>query len=179
MSEPFLGQIEAFPFGFVPNGWAACDGSLLAINANAALFALLGTTYGGNGTTNFALPDLRGRVGMGVGAGAGLPPATLGVKSGEEGHTLSQNELPLHFHNVVAGNNGTAGGTNIPGPTVRPGSARSTGSGTPAVPVYSTSAPTLLMTPVGPAGNTAHENRMPFLAITYCIAMNGIFPSRN
>ncbi len=179
MSEPFLGQIEAFPFGFVPNGWAACDGSLLAINSHTALFSLLGTSYGGNGTTNFALPDLRGRVGLGVGAGAGLPPATLGQQSGEESHNLSQNELPTHFHNVVAGNNGATGGTNIPGPAARPGSAHATGSGTPAVPVYSTKAPTVLMAPVGPAGSASHENRMPFLSVSYCIAMVGIFPSRN
>ena len=179
MAQPYVGEIRMFAGNFAPAGWMFCEGQLLPISENVTLFQLIGTTYGGNGTTNFALPDLRGRVGLGVGAGAGLPPATLGQQSGEESHTLSQNELPTHFHNVVAGNNGATGGTNIPGPAARPGSAHATGSGTPAVPVYSTKAPTVLMAPVGPAGSASHENRMPFLSVSYCIAMVGIFPSRN
>src|ERR1700744_6341396 len=101
MAEPFIGQIEAFAFSFAPKGWAQCAGQLLPINQNTALFSLLGTSYGGNGTTNFALPDLRGRIPISMGGGH-----TLGARGGEEAHTINVSELPAHVHQFVASNAG-------------------------------------------------------------------------
>ena len=177
MSTPFLSMIEAFAFGFAPKGWALCAGQLLPINQNQALFALLGTTYGGDGRVTFALPNLRGRIAVGVGNGF-----TLGQADGEEAHTLAVAELPQHFHPVNAVVNGAVGGTNVPGSTEFLASARTSQSGSPAVPLYSSSAPSqgLSATAVGGAGGgQPHENRMPFLALNYCIALQGIFPSQN
>ncbi len=177
MPDPFLGQIEAFAFNFPPKGWAFCAGQIMPINQNQALFSLLGTTYGGNGTTTFALPDLRGRLANGSGQGPGLQPYNLGQAGGEEAHTLTTTETPSHTHTVSAVNNGTTGGTNIPGSGVTLGSGY--GSTGAAVNIYSSDAPTVAMTPVGPAGGQPHENRMPFLALNYCIALQGVFPSRD
>ena len=177
MSEPFLGQIEAFAFNFPPKGWAFCAGQILPINQNQALFSLLGTTFGGNGMTTFALPDLRGRIANGSGQGPGLQPYNLGQAGGEEAHTLTAAETPSHSHSVSAVNNGTAGGTNVPGAGVTLGSGYAASGA--AVNIYSTDAPTVAMTPVSPAGGQPHENRMPFLALNYCIALQGVFPSRN
>src|SRR5215472_3870294 len=107
MAQPFLSQIEAFPFNFAPKGWALCAGQLLPINQNQALFSLLGTTFGGDGRTNFALPDLRGRLANGFGQGTGLSNYTLGQRGGEETHTLTVTETPAHNHSVNAVKNGT------------------------------------------------------------------------
>ena len=114
MAQPFLSQIEAFPFNFAPKGWAFCAGQLMPINQNQALFALLGTTFGGDGRTTFALPDLRGRLANGFGQGAGLANYTLGQRAGEEAHTLTTAETPTHSHLVNADNNGTTGGSSTP-----------------------------------------------------------------
>ena len=181
MAEPFLGQIEAFSFGFAPKGWALCAGQIMPINQNQALFALLGTTFGGNGTTNFALPDLRGRIATAFGQGAGLAPHTLGELGGQETHTLTLNEMAPggHSHAVSAHNNGNTGGTNAPGGGVTLGAGYSSQAGSPAVSIYGSAAPTVAMGALAPAGGQAHENRMPFLVLNYCIALQGIFPSRN
>jgi|WetSurMetagenome_2_1015567.scaffolds.fasta_scaffold103892_3 microcystin-dependent protein len=181
MSDPYLGEIRAFGFGFNPTGWAQCNGQLLAINQNQALFALLGTTYGGNGITNFQLPDLRGRVALSTGSSPGGSNRVLGQTLGEEGHTLGVNEIPGHSHAVgAAGNNVGVNGTNVPSSTVVPGTGYSSGTGNPAVPIYANGAPNTPMAPLGPTGNSqAHENRMPYLTANYCIALQGIFPSRN
>ena len=181
MAEPYLGEIEAFPLNFAPKGWAFCAGQLLPINQNQALFALLGTTFGGNGTTTFALPDLRGRIATAFGQGPGLAPYTLGQTGGQESHTLTLNEMPAggHSHAVAATNNGATGGTNVPSPAVTLGSGYSSHKGSPAVNVYSSAAPTIAMGSLAPVGGQPHENRMPFLALNYCIALQGIFPSRN
>ncbi|KIL35593.1 tail collar protein [Cohnella kolymensis] len=167
MSEPFLGQIQAFPYGFVPRGWAACNGQLLQINTNQALFSLLGNIYGGDGRTNFALPDLRGRVP--VHADNSVP---LGRAFGEEAHTLTVNEIPAHNHLISANTSGSTSSKpsgNVWG--VTPDTASS----------YTTSANTQ-MSPAALAnsgGSQAHSNMQPYLVLTYCIALTGIFPSRN
>jgi microcystin-dependent protein len=162
----FLGEIQAFPFDFAPRGWAPCDGSLLPINANQALFAIIGTTYGGNGVTNFALPDLRGRTALHVGNGV-----LLGQRAGEEAHLLSVSEIPSHTH-FAFGSSGDA-------ESARPSSTSSWG--VTSEPTY-TSTPTTQMRPnalSASGGNGAHSNMQPFLVLNYCIALNGIFPPRD
>lgn len=169
MSEPFLGQISIFGFNFPPRGWATCSGQILSIAQNTALFSLLGTTYGGNGQTTFALPDLRGRVPVGFGQGPGLSNVQLGQQAGSEAVTLTTAQLGPHTHGVAAsnaaatgsrpgGNFLSAGGsfTNASdGTTMNPGMIQITGGGQP------------------------HENRQPYLGLNVCIALEGIFPSRN
>ena len=179
MSSPFVAEITMFAFNFAPKGWAFCAGQLLPISQNTALFSLLGTTYGGNGTTTFQLPDLRGRVANAFGQGQGLGNYSLGQTGGQESHTLILNEMPAggHTHTINATNNGTTGGTNVPSATVGLGAAYA--SGAVAVNIYSSAAPTTAMGSLAPTGGQPHENRMPFLGLNYCIALQGIFPSRN
>jgi len=181
MAQPFLGQVEAFAFNFAPKGWALCAGQILPINQNQALFSLLGTTYGGNGTTTFQLPDLRGRVANAFGQGQGLGNYSLGQTGGQESHTLILNEMPAggHTHSISGTNNGAASGTNVPSAAVTLGSGYSSEAGSPPVNIYSSAAPTIAMGSLAPTGGQPHENRMPFLALNYCIALQGIFPSRN
>jgi microcystin-dependent protein len=179
MAEPFISQIEAFAFNFAPKGWALCAGQILPINQNQALFSLLGTTFGGNGTTTFALPDLRGRLANGFGQGSGLANHNLGQQGGQETHTLTVTETPLHSHRINADNNGTTGGSSTPGGGVTLGAGYANEAGLPAVNIYSSAAPTIAMGSLGSTGGQPHENRMPFLALNYCIALQGIFPSRN
>jgi len=166
MAEPFLSEIRIFSFNFAPRGWAQCNGQLLPINQNQALFALLGTTYGGNGTTNFALPEMRGRVPMHVGNGL-----TLGQRGGTENHTLTINETPTHTHQVKA----SANGATVTAPT-----SNFWASNTGFSP-YGTTADTA-MSPAAVSntgGSQAHENMSPFLTLNMCIALQGIFPSPN
>ncbi len=179
MAEPYLSQIEAFPFGFAPQGWALCAGQLLPINQYQALFSLIGTYYGGDGVTNFALPDLRGRLAPAFGQGGGLSPYVVGQQGGQEMHTLTVGETPAHTHTVNADNNGTTGGSNVPSNAVVLGSGYASQTGSPGVNIYSSASPTLAMGALGPAGGQAHENRMPFLTLNYCISLVGIYPSRN
>ncbi len=165
MAEPFLSEIRIFSFNFAPKGWALCNGQLLPINQNQALFSLLGTTYGGDGRVNFALPDLRGRVPIHTGSGH-----TLGENGGEQAHTLSIAELPTHTHVAMA----SPTNANAPSPvgavlggalntyrgpdslvSLNPGSVSNTG------------------------GSQAHLNMQPFLTLNFCIALQGIFPSPN
>ena len=166
MAEPFLSEMRVFSFGFPPKGWATCDGQLLPINQNQALFSLLGTTYGGNGQTNFGLPELRGRVPMHVGRGL-----TLGQRGGEEAHTLSSNEMPIHTHQASASANG---------PTVTPPTGNFWASNTGFAP-YGKAADTAMSSQaIGNAGGSQpHENRSPYLTLNCCIALQGIFPSQN
>jgi microcystin-dependent protein len=167
MAEPFLSEIRLMSFNFAPKGWAMCNGQLLPINQNQALFALLGTTFGGDGRTTFALPDLRGRVPIHEGAGF-----TLGQKGGEQAHTLSISELPSHTHFANASNN--AGSTNATSGNVLGNSSPNSLFG----PVQNLGA----MTPATVAnvgGSQAHLNMQPYLTLTFCIALQGIFPSQN
>jgi len=164
MAEPFLAEIRMMSFVFAPKGWALCNGQLLPINQNQALFSLLGTTFGGNGQTNFALPDLRGRVPIHVGAAH-----TLGERAGEQAHTLSISEIPTHLHvlNGTSATGTTQDATNNLLAVV-PGRAY-----TDAVSLTSLSPATI--TNVG--GSQAHLNMQPFLTLSFCIALQGIFPS--
>ncbi len=182
MADTYISMIEAFGFSFAPRGWAICAGQTLPINQYQALFALLGTTFGGDGQRTFNLPDLRGRLALGFGQGSGLSSYNLGAAGGQEIHALTANEVPAHSHALNARNNGQANGTNIPGSAVSMGSGYAIEANNPVENIYSSAAPTIAMgaTAVGSAGGgQAHENRMPFLTINYCIALQGIFPSRN
>jgi microcystin-dependent protein len=180
MAEPFLAQIATFPFNFAPRGWALCNGQLMSISQNTALFSLLGTTYGGNGTSNFALPNLQGSVPLGAGQGPGLSLYDLGESGGTTDITLLTSEMPIHTHFVNAttdrGNSTSASG-NVP----------ATGAaGTPQKPtvakLYSTNAPnTQLNSPAlsVAGGSQPHNNMQPYLTLNFCIALLGIFPSRS
>lgn len=170
MASPFIGQIQPFGFNFPPRGWATCDGQLLPISQNTALFALLGTTYGGDGRTTFALPDLRGRVPIHMGNGPGLSSYTIGQKSGVETVTLTVPQLPSHNHTHACSSDDPNAGSpvnNVPAAVANP--------------IYSTTQ-NALMSPsvIGNAGGSQpHENRQPYLTINFCICLQGIFPSRN
>ncbi|MFO0747720.1 MAG: tail fiber protein [Myxococcota bacterium] len=169
MAEPFIGQIIATGFNFAPRGYANCDGQLLSIQQNTALFSLLGTTYGGNGVTTFGLPDLRGRVPIHQGQGPGLSPRVIGEVGGEENHVLSLGELPTHTH-VVNASSGGATSTSPTGNVLAGGAAYSENG------ADTTLAPQSISTT---GSNQGHNNLQPFLVVNYCIALNGIFPSRN
>ena len=181
MSEAFIGEIRAFAGNYAPAGWALCNGQLESIAQNQALFTLLGTTYGGDGQTTFALPDLRGRLPVGQGQGPGLSPYTIGQRAGTESVTLLQNQLPAHNHLVQAST--ATGNVSAPGPSVVPAApdAPSQTETFYAVPGTSAVNPvTMLAAAIGPTGNgLPHENRMPTLTVSFIIALNGIFPSRN
>jgi microcystin-dependent protein len=167
MAEPFLSEIRIMSFGYAPSGWAQCNGQLLPINQNQALFSLLGTTYGGDGRVNFALPDCRGRAPIHVGAGH-----TLGERGGEQAHTVSTAELPTHTH--------TLNGTSSDGTQVVP-AGQELAKAAPANP-YHNATNLSAMNPASVAnvgGSQAHLNMQPFLSLTFCIALQGIFPSPN
>lgn len=167
MAEPYLGEIRIFPFSFAPKGWAQCNGQLLPISQNQALFSLLGTTYGGDGRTTFALPDLQGRLAIHMGAGY-----ALGESAGEEAHTLTISEIPFHDHGFASTNPGTL---TVPG-----------GSSVLAAPktlenqdikLYAPATDSLMFGTTG--GSQPHENMQPYLVLNYCICVSGVFPSRN
>ena len=172
MSEPFLAEIKIVGFNFAPRGWAFCDGQLLPINQNQSLYSLLGTTYGGDGSSSFALPDLRGRVPIHEGSNDTGGNHTLGSKGGEESHVLNSVEMPQHTHNVQAST--VEGDTNSPAGNVLASSAQTyrNPAGTSLVPMHTS-------TFANSGGGQAHENMQPFLAVTFCIALQGLFPSRN
>jgi microcystin-dependent protein len=171
MSEPFIGEVKMFGGTFAPRGWAYCNGQLLPIAENEPLFFLIGTTYGGDGQTTFALPDLQGRAPMHAGQGVGLTPRTLGEMTGAEGVTLLTGQIPSHTHQLNATATPTTG---APGNTVA---------------LASTSGPSIYraatnLVPMGAvlspnSGGQPHENRQPYLAVSFIIALEGIFPSRS
>ncbi len=173
MADPFIAEIRIFAGNFAPRGWALCNGQLLAISQNTALFSLLGTTYGGDGRTTFALPNLQGRAPMHQGAGPGLTPRTLGEQAGSQTVTLLTTEMASHSHAMVA----TPGLAAARLPTdstlarSRNGSAYQTQASNLA-----TMAPAAI-TPAG--GNQPHNNLQPYLTLTFIIALQGIYPSRN
>lgn len=202
MSDPFLGEIRMVGFTFAPYGWALCQGQTVAVSQNQALFALLGTTYGGNGTTNFNLPDLQGRSPVGTGTGAGLSPIDPGDEGGAENVTLTINQLPAHTHIATS-----SGGVTVSGSVAVPATTTTTGEG--AVPgtttvlgpiseggrpgqIYSTAAANTTLAPFpvtlqgnGPSvQNSSTGNslptplRNPYLGLTCVIALQGIYPTR-
>jgi len=168
MSNPFIGEIRVFGFNFAPRGWAMCNGQLLAISQNTALFSLLGTTYGGNGQTTFALPYLRSRVAIHNGQGPGLSSYVMGQTAGVENVTLLVSEIPQHTHAVQCstddGNSGVPT-NNFPAAFGQP--------------IYTTT-PNSVAGQTAPAGsNLPHTNVQPYLTVNFCIALQGIFPSRS
>jgi microcystin-dependent protein len=167
MAEPFLSEIRIMSFVFAPKGWALCNGQLLPINQNQALFSLLGTTFGGDGRVNFALPDQRGRTPIHVGGGH-----TLGERGGEQAHTLSIAELPTHTH--VANANNIAPAAGAPSGRMLSQSSGSNLFGTPSN--LQAMAPNAI---TNTGGSQAHLNMQPFLVLNFCIALQGIFPSPN
>jgi len=170
MSEPFLAEIRMVGFNFAPRGWAFCDGQILPINQNQSLYSLLGTTYGGDGRTSFALPELRGRTPIHVGQSNGGADHRLGEKSGEETHTLAANEMPQHTHTVVAVD--ADANNQVPQDNLF---ARALNLWSDADPLVQLEPGTVSST----GGGQAHENMQPFLALNFCIALQGLFPSRN
>ena len=174
MSDPYLGELRLFPYTFAPRSWAFCQGQILSIAQNTALFSLLGTTYGGNGQTTFALPDLRGRFPMSSGQGPGLPNYTLGQVAGQPSVTLSPNEMPAHAH-ATGVNAASAATTKNPNNAIPAFTAAGSSYGTAADLTMSPS-----MVNVGIAGGSQpHDNMPPYLTLNWCIALEGIFPSRN
>ena len=173
MSEPFLGEIIMFGGNFAPRGWMICDGQLLAISSNSALFSILGTIYGGDGRTTFALPDLRGRVAMGEGNGPGLTNRVLGQRGGSERNTLSTAQLPSHTHAATLRASAEPANTSMPG-----------GNSLGMAPAYSAETPTAAMNGasigMGNTGsNQAVNNLQPYQCVNFIIAVQGTFPSRS
>jgi microcystin-dependent protein len=177
MSNPFVGEIRIFPFNFAPKGWAMCDGQLLPISQNTALFSLLGTNFGGDGKSNFGLPNLEGRAPMFYGSGPGLTPHVIGEVSGEPNVTLTSVQMPVHNH-AAAGDTSTA-------------TSNSPFNNLPAVPavnrrllnqMYSVMGPNVPMlagNALSAGGGSAHNNLQPYLVLNFCIALQGIFPARS
>ncbi len=173
MADPFVAEIRIFPFNFAPKGWAFCNGQILPLSQNTALFSLLGTTYGGDGKSNFALPNLQGSAPMHPGQGPGLSLHDLGEMGGSDTVTLLRSETPAHNHPVAA-QNVPLGSTAIPSGNVltRPASGNLYDTTSPALVAMSDQA-------LGPAGgNAPHNNMMPYLTLYFCIALQGVYPPR-
>ena len=168
MSDPYLGEVRILTYKFAPRGWAFCNGQVLPIDQNTALFSLLGTTYGGNGQTTFALPNLQGRTPLSQGQGPGLSAYSLGQTGGVEAVTLTQQQIAPHTHALMA--SGNAGTGSVPGATAA--------LATTATNQYAPAAGMVTMGNIGDPAQ-AHGNRQPFLALSYCIAVEGIFPPPN
>jgi microcystin-dependent protein len=173
MSDQFVAEIRIFPFNFAPKGWAFCNGQLLPLSQNTALFSLLGTFYGGDGKSTFALPDLQGRAPNHQGQGAGLSDYFLGQSAGSESVTLLESEIPAHNHQAF--------GSTGSGPASPADSAWGTGVGRTPPPTYVDGSPNVIMSAqaTGIAGASfPHNNMQPYLALNFCIALQGIFPPR-
>jgi len=171
MADPFLGEVKIVPYNFAPAGWALCNGQIMAIQQNTALFSLLGTNFGGNGTTNFALPNLQGRVPIHWGSSAASGEIIIGEPGGEETVTLTVSEIPAHTHLVASVNQAT---TATPTANVFAAKPR---RGVDVYTVPPANTPILSQDVIG--GSQPHENRQPYLVLNFIIALQGIFPSRN
>ena len=175
MSDPFVAEIRIFGFNFAPRGWAFCNGQILPISQNTALFSLLGTTYGGNGQSTFALPNLQDSAPMHPGQGPGLSLHDLGETGGSEVVTLLQSEMPAHSHALKAD---TADPADVQAPSAAVVLARSNGGNAYLNPAPASLVPMSFLA-IGPAGgDLPHNNMMPFLALSFCIALQGVFPPR-
>ncbi len=180
--DPFVGQITLFPYNFAPNGWALCEGQLLPISQHTALFSLLGTQFGGNGVSNFALPDLRGRapIGQGQGQGPGLSPYSMGSQQGVENVTLTATTVPAHSHAFPAF--AKAATTNEPNGAL-PAEGQGGGRGGFTVNAYAAPGAAASLAPGQVAhaagGGLPHSNLQPFLTLNWCIALQGVFPARS
>ncbi len=172
MADPFVAEVRIFPFNFAPKGWAWCDGGLMPLSQNTALFSLLGTVYGGDGKSNFALPDLQGRAPMHPGQGQGLSLHDLGESGGSDTVTLLESEIPLHNHSLRGSN--TVGDSPVPGGNAlgRSPNAYQQDSTTNLVAMAPESLP-----PAG--GDAPHNNLQPYLTLYFCIALQGVFPPRS
>ncbi len=174
MADPFVAEIRIFPFNFAPTGWAFCDGQLLPLSQNTALFSLLGTTYGGDGKSNFALPNMQGNAPMHPGQGPGLSLHDLGEIGGSETVSLLESEMPIHTHFIQAYTGDPADNRN-PAPT------KSLGAPSPGLLYDTTTTPLQIMAPqaIAPAGgDQPHNNMQPYLTLNFCIALQGVFPPR-
>lgn len=172
MADPFVAEIRIFPFNFAPKGWAFCDGQLMPLSQNTALFSLLGTTYGGDGKSNFALPDLQGRAAMHPGQGPGLSLHDLGETGGSETVTLLDSEIPAHAHALSADALDLAD-TNVVSPTA---SFALSSGGTLYQAAANTTMSSQALAPAG--GDQPHNNLQPYLTFNFCIALQGVFPPR-
>lgn len=179
MTEPFIGEVKLFGFDFAPRGYALCNGATVAIAQNTALFSILGTTYGGNGTTTFGLPDLRGRGAVGAGQGPGLTQRSLGATGGQATVALNTTQIPQHTHGLNAATLSPQNpAQNVPSPTAQ----AQLGLSAPNNIYIDATTPNTQLIPssISTTGsNTPHENMQPNLAVNFCIAVQGIFPSRN
>lgn len=182
MTNFFIGEIKMFGGNFAPRSWALCNGQILSIQQNSALFSLLGTQYGGNGTNNFALPDFRGRVPLNQGQGNGLTQRVVGEQGGTEGVTLLTTQIPAHNHSMIA--NRVGADIDTPTAVSMPGKARVGAAGTAQLYTSAGTVPITFVAMLPQAlaatgGSQAHPNLMPTLAVTFIIALQGIFPSRS
>lgn len=173
MADPFIAEIRVFPFNFAPEGWAFCNGEKIPVSQNEALFSLLGATYGGDGRTSFALPDMRGNAPMQPGHGIGLFPHKLGERGGSETVTLQEGDIPAHSHGLM----GTPASAEAPGP-IGNSFARASGAN-----IYQTDSTQDLVdmasaTISSTGGGKPHDNMMPYLTLNFCIALQGVFPER-
>lgn len=179
MTQPFIGEIQIYGFNFNPRGWAYCNGATLPIQQNTALFSLLGTTYGGNGTTTFMLPNLASRAARGEGSGPGLSPAALGQTGGSTSVTLTTNQIPAHTHTL---NSATLNTPNPAQNVATPGTTAMFGLSGPNNTYSDTTTPNTTFNPATLSSvwsGGAHENMQPYLGVNFCIALQGIYPARN
>lgn len=174
MSEPFIGEIRLLPYTFTPYGWAACNGQLLPVNQYSTLFALIGTTFGGDGTTTFGVPDLRARAAIGFGNGPGLTPRAVGQTGGESSVTLNAGQIPSHNH-VLQASNATQSSGVLPNALIANVGGRSKAYASYAAGPNVVGLNTASIQSIG--SSQAHENRQPSLALQYCIATEGIWPT--
>jgi microcystin-dependent protein len=184
MSDPFVGEIRILPYTFAPRSWASCSGQTLPISQNQALYAIIGTIYGGNGTTTMQLPDLRARAPIHRGAGPGLTPRQQGQRLGVSSVTLTEAEMPAHQHTIRVVGNSAANQATPANHALADASAPGRGGRSDPLPMYATATTTPsvqmsagIMTTAG--GSQAHENRQPFLGIQFCMSLQGTFPSRD
>ena len=173
MADPFVAEIRIFPFSFAPKGWAFCDGQLLPLSQNTALFSLVGTTYGGDGKSTFALPDLRGRAPMHPGQGQGLSPRVLGETGGSETATLSESQMPAHSHSMMAQSALATG--RIPAGN----SLARANKGQAFAPASANVVAMASQVLASAGGQAPHNNMMPSLTMSFCIALQGVFPPRS